>query len=135
MLGKIRASRMNSKPGVMQEYSGKKKKIERKPSQKVGIVDLDSRDFWLNIVDFLQQYWAVIQENKMDSSVKVYFLNDSSVIFASLVFDTAEIAEKALMKNGFKRYDDPLENFTEFITLPQKPYHLINQDKRAKITS
>ena len=69
-------------------------------------VNISSRDFWVNIVDFLQQYWALIEKDQQTGLAIVYFIHESSGVFATMEFDTIEIAEKALMQNGFKKYTD-----------------------------
>ena len=90
-------------------------------------ITIKSNDFWVNIVDFLQQYWAVVEVSESSEHVTVYFLHEGSGIFASMNFDNPEIAQKALAQNGFKRYDDPYENFSAYLNPPKKPYFLVNK--------
>jgi hypothetical protein len=94
-------------------------------------VKIKSRDFWVNIVDFLQQYWAVIEQNEDGNDVTVYFLHEGSGIFASMSFESGEIAQKALLQNGFKNYNDPFENFREYLQPPKAPYHYIKKQGRS----
>ena len=98
-------------------------------------VVINNTDFWVNIVDFMQQYWGLIEKNTDREDATVYFLNEASGIFATLHFESVNIAEKALMQNGFKRYDDPLENFRDYLTPPRKPYYLVINAKNHKWTS
>jgi hypothetical protein len=82
--------------------------------------ELKSEIFWVKIVDFLQQNWALIEI--IDSKIIVFFIQDTSMIFDQIEFSTIEDAEKALLKNGFKLYLDENENFQDFIVPPKKPY-------------
>ena len=83
---------------------------------------LNSEKYWVKIVDYLQQNWALIERSETDEKVTVFFIQDSSMIFDKIEFDQVRDAEKALEKNGFKLYLDENENFTEFIVPPKKPY-------------
>lgn len=83
-------------------------------------IELKSEIFWVKIVDFLQQNWALIEVT--DNKVIVFFIQDSSVIFDRIEFKTIEDAENGLFKNGFKLYLDENENFLDFIVPPKKPY-------------
>ena len=98
-------------------------------------VVISNNDFWVNIVDFLQQYWALVEQKKDSNEVTVYFINEGSGIFASMGFDSNEIAEKALMQNGFKKYNDPLEKYQEYLNPPLKPYFMIQRGERQKVRS
>lgn len=94
-----------------------------------------SKDFWVNIVDFLQQYWALVEQKKDSNEIIVYFINERSGIFASLGFGSVEIAEKALMQNGFKKYNDPLEKYQEYLNPPLKPYFMIRRGESQEVSS
>lgn len=94
-------------------------------------IKIESKQFWVNIVDFLQQYWAVIEDNKGSKSVTVYFLHEGSGVFANMKFENREIAQKALIQNGFKNFDDPYENFKEYLNPPKEPYYLVNKQGRS----
>ena len=87
-------------------------------------IKINSREFWANLVDFVQNYWALIEEN--GSGVKVYFIHECSGVFSEISFETKESAEKALLQNGFKRYNDPLENFSNYMRPPEGPYYMDN---------
>ena len=83
-------------------------------------VKIDSSEFWVKIVEFLQQNWALIEDGE---KVKVWFIHDGSGVFDSLEFKNIEEAEKGLYRNGFKKYSDPSENFTDFVVPPKKPFY------------
>ena len=83
-------------------------------------IELNSETFWVKIVDFHQQTWALIE--MIDDKVIVYFIQDASMVFDKIEFKTIEDAEKGLLKNGFKLYLDNNENFQDFIVPPKKPY-------------
>ena len=83
---------------------------------------LKSDIFWVKIVDFLQQNWALIERVDNKEKVIIFFIQDASMIFDTIEFDTLNEAEEALLNNGFKLYLDENENFTDFIAPPKKPY-------------
>lgn len=83
---------------------------------------LKSNDYWVKIVDFLQQNWALIEPKKDRMEVSVYFIGDTSGVFDIIDFSSRDIAENALIRNGFQKYLDPTENFTEFLYPPQPPF-------------
>src|SRR5690606_36059344 len=83
-------------------------------------IELKSEKFWVKIVDFLQQNWALIEI--IDSRIIVFFIQDASMIFDKMEFNTIQEAENGLLKNGFKLYLDENENFQDFIVPPKKPY-------------
>lgn len=85
-------------------------------------ISLHSETYWVKIVDFLQQNWALIEENAANDTVTIYFIQDASMIFDKIDFENIEEAEKALLNNGFKLYLDEEENFTQFIVPPKKPF-------------
>jgi hypothetical protein len=89
-------------------------------------MEINSKDFWVNIVDFMQQYWALIEQDEDSESVKVYFIHEGSGVFASMEFKSQTIAEKALMQNGFKKFNDPTEKFTDFMIPPKEPYYKVS---------
>jgi hypothetical protein len=84
------------------------------------ILNIKSESFWVKIVDFLQQNWALIEV--IDDKVIVFFIQDASMVFDKIKFNTIEDAENGLLKNGFKLYFDENENFQDFIIPPKKPY-------------
>ena len=77
-------------------------------------------DYWIEIIEMLQQNWALIEETE-DDKVVVYFNSDISTVFDELNFASKEEAKMGLRRNGFKRYeDDP--SYKDFITPPKPPY-------------
>lgn len=85
-------------------------------------INIESSEYWVKIVEFLQQNWALIVPRTDNIGVSVNFIGDTSGVFDAMSFATLELAEIALTRNGFKKYLDPLENFTEFLYPPQPPF-------------
>ena len=83
------------------------------------IVEIKSRDYWFKIVEFLQQNWALIDQQ--DSGVVVWFFGDTAGVFDELNFKTEEDAIRALKRNGFKRFADDAKA-QEFIAQPEPPF-------------
>jgi hypothetical protein len=79
-----------------------------------------SQDFWFKIVDFLQQNWALIDEGA--DAVTIWFLDDGGGVFDRLPFPTQLEAERALRRNGFRRFADDRRAQT-FIAAPETPFH------------
>ena len=82
-------------------------------------VEIRSRDYWFKIVEFLQQNWALIDEDA--DGCTVFFFGDTSGVFDRLRFPAVDEAEHALLRNGFKRYDTD-EKAKEFISKPEPPF-------------
>ena len=81
---------------------------------------MKGHDFWIKIIEMLQQNWALIEENP-DKSVTVFFITDNSDVFDQLNFSSKKEAKKALRRNGFGRYeDDP--SFERFVCPPKPPF-------------
>ena len=85
-------------------------------------IELKSETYWVKIVAFLQQNWALIEPQQIEGKLIVYFIQDSSMIFDKIGFETKEQAEIELIKNGFKKYLDKKEVFIDFIIPPKKPF-------------
>jgi hypothetical protein len=84
-------------------------------------VEIRSRDYWFKIVEFLQQNWALIDEDAQGVGCTVFFFGDTSGVFDRLRFPSVAEAEVALLRNGFKLYDsDP--KAPEFIAKPEPPF-------------
>lgn len=83
-------------------------------------IEIKSDEFWVKIVDFLQQNWALIEQKEGKFSVS--FVNDGSGVFDKLEFDNEQEAINGLVRNGFKKYSDPIEDFTQFIKPPARPF-------------
>lgn len=83
-------------------------------------VQIASRDFWFKIVEFLQQNWALIDKLEGES-VKVFFIHDASGVFDEINFDSEQVAQSSLIRNGFRRYSEDLKA-QDFIRPPQSPF-------------
>jgi hypothetical protein len=84
------------------------------------LVELNNDDFWVKVVDMLQQNWAVIKPEV--GAVRVYFISDASGVFDEIAFPSAEQAADALRRNGFRRYADTLD-LQSFLRPPSAPFH------------
>ena len=83
------------------------------------VVEIESRDYWFKVVEFLQQNWALIDPH--GSEVVVWFFGDTSGVFDEMTFAAEAEAVEALKRNGFQRYaDDPKSQ--EFIAKPEPPF-------------
>jgi hypothetical protein len=85
-------------------------------------IEINSNQFWFKIVGFLQQNWALIESQPIEEKVIVYFIQDASMIFDKIEFETKEQAKIGLIKNGFKKHLDKKEKNIDFIVPPQKPF-------------
>jgi hypothetical protein len=83
-------------------------------------IEIRSRDYWFKVVDFLQQNWALIDEDPAEGCI-VYFCGDASGVFDRLKFASTLVAEEALRRNGFKRFDLD-EEAQKFIHKPEPPF-------------
>lgn len=81
--------------------------------------NISSTDYWFKIVEFLQQNWAVIEQN--NSGCTVFFFGDTADVFDQLDFPSISDAEAALKRNGFARYDED-KNAQEYIARPKPPF-------------
>ncbi|WP_294009595.1 hypothetical protein [Sphingomonas sp.] len=63
-------------------------------------VEIRSRDYWVKVVEMLQQNWALVDDRTDD--VRVWFIHDCSGVFDHLDFPERELAESALRQNGFE---------------------------------
>ena len=84
---------------------------------------IKNTDYWLKVVDMLQQNWAVIEST--GAGVAVYFFDDHGVIFDRLSFEFISDAETALRRNGFSLYSE--ERF-DFIAKARHPCRLRAHD-------
>ena len=84
-----------------------------------GHVGIRSRDYWFKIVEFLQQNWALIDEDAAAGTCTVYFLSDTSGVFDRLSFPSVRSAEYELGANGFRRYR--LDRKAQSIIRPPDP--------------
>jgi hypothetical protein len=84
-------------------------------------VDIKASDYWVKVVEFLQQNWALI-EPTTSSGVRVYFAGDTSGVFDELSFNSEEEAIQALKRNGFRHYASD-EKLQSFLHPPLPPFH------------
>lgn len=83
-------------------------------------IPIQSRDYWLKVIEMLQQNWALMDEST--DVVTVYFISDTSGVFDQLKFQSSAEAKAALCLNGFGRYtEDP--RAASFIRCPEPPFH------------
>ena len=85
------------------------------------VVDISHDDFFVKIVEMLQQNWAII-EPVSSTGVCVYFVSDTSGIFDEIAFSSEAAAITALKRNGFSRYADDLK-LRSFLHPPLAPFH------------
>ena len=79
-----------------------------------------SRDYWVKVVEMLQQNWALIDPGENDA-VRVYFISDTSGVFDEIVFPSVGEAHRALGRNGFRRIVEDRE-LQSFLTPPPPPF-------------
>jgi hypothetical protein len=78
-------------------------------------------DFWVKVVEMLQQNWALI-DIEPDSSARVFFISDTSGVFDEMVFPSALEAERSLERNGFRRFAVSVD-LQSFLRPPLVPFH------------
>ena len=84
-------------------------------------VHIEASDYWVKVVEFLQQNWALI-ESTTSSGVRVYFVGDTSGVFDELSFHSEGEAIEALKQNGFDHYASD-EKLQSFLHPPLPPFH------------
>lgn len=84
------------------------------------IVAIRSADFWVKVVEMLQQNWALI-DIEVGGSAHVFFISDRSGVFDEMVLPSAEAAERALDTNGFQRFAASAE-MQSFLRPPPAPF-------------
>ena len=84
------------------------------------LVAVQGTDFWVKVVEMLQQNWALIDEEA--GSARVFFISDMSGVFDEIVFPSTSAAEQALGLNGFKRFavNPDLQSFLRPPTAPSR---------------
>jgi hypothetical protein len=82
---------------------------------------IKSNDFWVKVVEMLQQNWALI-DREPDAPAQVFFIHDHSGVFDQMLFPSVAVAERALLRNGFERFSaNP--DFAKFLRPPCGPYY------------
>jgi hypothetical protein len=61
-------------------------------------VTIQSTDYWIKVVEMLQQNWALIEAVKPEG-VCVYFISDTSGVFDQMSFADEIAAREALVRN------------------------------------
>ena len=84
-------------------------------------IHIESIDFWVKVVEFLQQNWALV-EPAPGKGANVYFIDDNSGIFDEMKFASFDEAITGLTRNGFKRFSEDASLRT-FLSPPLKPFH------------
>jgi hypothetical protein len=84
-------------------------------------VSIKSGDFWVKVVEMLQQNWALI-DIEPDSSARVFFISDTSGVFDEMGFPSALQAERSLERNGFRRFAVSAD-LQSFLRPPLAPFH------------
>jgi len=83
-------------------------------------VAIKSADFWVKVVEMLQQNWALIDIEAV-GSVRVFFINDTSGLFDEMEFPSVDAAERALERNGFRRFAASAD-LQSFLHTPSAPF-------------
>lgn len=83
-------------------------------------IEISSRIYWVKLVDMLQQNWALIETNAEDSAT-IYFINDASEVFDSIIYPSVQAAQEGLLDNGFVPYAER-PNLQALITPPAPPF-------------
>ena len=86
-------------------------------------MQIDSRDFWVKVVEMLQQNWAIMDSDPT-SGVRVYFINDTSGVFDDMTFSSTIEATEALHRNGFRRFADAAD-LQSFLRQPSPPFQRV----------
>lgn len=83
-------------------------------------VAIRSADYWVKVVEMLQQNWALVETEGADA-VRVYFINDTGGVFDEMAFPTASAAWDALSRNGFRRWAEN-SDLQSFLRPPSAPF-------------
>lgn len=83
-------------------------------------VSIDSRDFWVKVVEMLQQNWALIEPAAGETAV-AYFISDTGGVFDEISFPSTAEAVDALCRNGFRRWAADRE-LQSFLRPPAPPF-------------
>jgi hypothetical protein len=92
------------------------------PAPMSDAVPIQSRDFWVKVVEMLQQNWALIEPE--GDQATVYFLHDLGGVFDEISYESPHEAQTALCINGFRRFDaDP--SFAKICAPPKPPFRRV----------
>lgn len=81
-------------------------------------VAIQSADYWVKLIEMLQQNWALLEPEK-NGAVRVYFILDDSGVFDELAFSSESAAHEQLGRNGFRRF---AESDRHFLLPPSPPF-------------
>ena len=84
--------------------------------------NIQSRNYWIKIVEILQQNWALVDKNSDPNICTVYFIHDEFGVFDEMEFSFVEEACQGLKISGFKRFSD-VDRIKKYITPPKPPFH------------
>lgn len=84
-------------------------------------VEITSPDFWVKIVEYLQQNWALI-DTEEGGTARVFFITDSSGVFDEMGFPSVDAAKRALERNGFRHFSSG-PDLESFLHPPAAPFH------------
>jgi hypothetical protein len=83
-------------------------------------VQIKSEDYWVKLVEMLQQNWALIEPTLSDGVI-VYFIDDLGGVFDEIDFSSEKEASLSLRYNGFQRYAES-PKFQSFLRTPSVPF-------------
>jgi hypothetical protein len=83
-------------------------------------VAIKSVDFWVKVVEMLQQNWALI-DIEASGSARVFFINDTGGVFDEIAFPSVDAAERALKRNGFSTFAASAD-LRSFLRPPSAPF-------------
>jgi hypothetical protein len=87
---------------------------------KGSFVEIQSKTYWFKVVEFLQTNWALIDEHP-NGRAQVWFVNDLSGVFDSIVFNSLSEAVDGLVDNGFELLSES-PSASKFLAPPEKPF-------------
>jgi hypothetical protein len=86
-------------------------------------VAIQGRDFWVKVVEMLQQNWALVEAEDVGSA-RVYFINDAGGVFDEIFFCSTGTAGEALAHNGFIRFSEH-DDLQSFLRPPSSPFRRV----------
>lgn len=90
------------------------------PSDAESVV-ISSTEYWVKIVEFLQQNWALVDEDP-EGRARICFITDSSGMFDELVCCSINEANDALIRNRFLEFST-CTDLQSFLRPPPGPFH------------
>ena len=85
---------------------------------------IENRDFWVKVIEMLQQNWAVM-ESDPTTGIRVYFITDTDGVFDDIAFPSTLQASDALRRNGFRRFADA-RDLQAFLHQPSGPFYRLS---------